>query len=156
VIYALATGGVLAALYAVVLRRRPVSDRRPPQPALRYLPMIVDFVTPLLLVPFFGLHSFVACGIGVVLALVCIFAMRSDLIVVGLVSAALGMLISLPCYWLIEWLLPGFIRAVWDLPRLSGILMAGIPIEDLAWYAYSAALFGTFYKFASGQSLMRR
>jgi hypothetical protein len=43
-----------------------------------------------------------------------------------------------------------------DLPRLSGILLAGIPIEDLAWYAYSAALFGTYDKYAAGQRLVRR
>jgi Lycopene cyclase len=155
-IYALSTGGVLSALYAVVLRRRGIGDKRPPGPALRYAPMIFDFVTPLVLVPVFGFHSFVACGVGVLLALVCIFAVRPDLIVVALASAVLGVLISLPCYWLIEWLLPGFIRAVWDLPRLSGILLAGIPIEDLAWYAYSAALFGTYYKYAVGQRFVRR
>jgi ACR3 family arsenite efflux pump ArsB len=98
----------------------------------------------------------ICCGIGVALALVVIFAVRQDLIVVALASAAMGMVVSLPCYWLIEWLLPGFIRAVWDLPRLSGILLAGIPIEDLAWYAYSAALFGTYDKYAAGQRLVRR
>jgi hypothetical protein len=155
-IYALATGGVLATIYAVTFRRRSVAaESQPLSPFLRILPMILDFVTPLVLVPVFHLHSFVACGIGVLLALVVIFAFRPDLIVVALVSAALGVLISLPCYWLIESLLPGFIRAVWDLPRLSGILLTGIPIEDLAWYAYSAALFGTYFKFATGQRLVK-
>ena len=40
--------------------------------------------------------------------------------------------------------------------KLSGLRMAGIPIEDLAWYAYSAALFGTYYKYATGQRLVGR
>jgi hypothetical protein len=42
-------------------------------------------------------------------------------------------------------------RATWDLPHLSGVLVLGIPIEDLLWYLYTAALWGTYYKFATGQ-----
>jgi hypothetical protein len=34
--------------------------------------------------------------------------------------------------------------------HLSGILPLGIPVEDLPWYLYTAALWGTYYKFASG------
>ncbi len=50
----------------------------------------------------------------------------------------------------IEALFPGSIAAPWDLAHLSGILPLGIPVEDLLWYLYTAALWGTFYKFASG------
>jgi hypothetical protein len=39
-------------------------------------------------------------------------------------------------------------------PRLSGILVAGIPVEDPARYAYSAMLFGTYYKYATGEHLV--
>jgi len=48
---------------------------------------------------------------------------------------------------------PGSIAATWDLPHLSGLLPLGIPIEDLAWYLYTAALWGSYYKFATGQRI---
>ncbi len=44
--------------------------------------------------------------------------------------------------------------ASWDLPHLSGLLPLGIPIEDLAWYLYTAALWGAYYKFATGQRVV--
>jgi len=46
------------------------------------------------------------------------------------------------------------IAATWDLPHLSGLLPLGIPIEDLPWYVYTAALWGAYYKFATGQRVV--
>jgi hypothetical protein len=154
-IYAVSTGGVLAAGYAAASGKVLRADRPAPAWPARLLPLAVDFVTPLVLVPLLGLHSFVACGLGVLLALAWILGRRPDLIPTALASAALGTVVALPGYWLLEALLPGFIAAVWDLPHLSGILLAGIPVEDLAWYAYAAALFGVYYKYAGGLHLVR-
>ncbi|HZU34568.1 MAG TPA: lycopene cyclase domain-containing protein [Gemmataceae bacterium] len=153
-LYALSTGGLLATLYAVVARRGAQADDIVPCRSARYLPILLDFGIPLVLVPTLGLHSFVASGIGALLALGWILVRRPDLVGTALASAVLGVLLGLPCYWLVEWLMPGFIRAVWDVPRLSGILITGVPIEDLLWYAYSAALFGTYFKYASGARLV--
>jgi len=49
-----------------------------------------------------------------------------------------------------EAVFPGSIAATWDLPHLSGVYVLGIPVEDLVWYVYTAALWGTYYKFATG------
>jgi hypothetical protein len=59
--------------------------------------------------------------------------------------------VAIPVYLAIEAVFPGSIAATWDLPHLSGIAPFGIPIEDLVWYLYTAALWGTYYKFATGQ-----
>ena len=155
-IYALSTGGILAALYAVVFRQRIALDWRAVSWPARVVPLLLDFVTPLVLVPLLGLHSFVACGIGVLLALTWMLVRRPDLIGAALGSALLGVLMALPSYWLIEGLLPGFVGTVWDSPKLSGFQVTGVPIEDLIWYAYTAALFGTYYKYAAGQRLKSR
>jgi hypothetical protein len=101
-LYALGTGGVLATLYAAVMRRQVRPVRPAPHWPARLLPMVLDFVTPLVLVPAFGPHSFVACGIGVALALAWIFVRRPDLVAVALGSAMLGVLFALPCSWLVE------------------------------------------------------
>ena len=49
---------------------------------------------------------------------------------------------------------PGSIAATWDLPHLSGLLPLGIPIEDLLWYVYTSAVWGTYYKFATGRRVL--
>ena len=54
-----------------------------------------------------------------------------------------------------EAVFPGWIAATWDLRRLSGIVVVGIPVEDLIWYLYTSALWSTYYKFATGVRLER-
>jgi hypothetical protein len=153
VLYAIGTGGVLAALYPLVFRQNVVPGEPPPR-WVAPLPLVLNFVLPLVLVPLVGLHSFVASAVGAGVALVWVFVSRPDLIVPAVINAVLGTAFSLPMYWIIEWFLPGFVAAVWDLPKLSGRTFTGIPIEDLVWYAYSAALFGVYYKYAVGGRLV--
>ncbi len=154
VLYAIGTGGVFATFYPIAFRRR-LAPGSAPSRLLAVLPLAVDFALPFLLVSLAGLHSFTACAIAAALALLCIFVVRPDLIFPALVTALLAVVTSLPCYWLMEWLAPGFIAAAWDLPRLSGVFVAGVPIEDLAWYGYTAALFGVYYKYATGERIAR-
>jgi ribose transport system permease protein len=71
-------------------------------------------------------------------------------------GALLGTLAALPIYWLMEGLLPGFIAASWYLDRLSGVLLLGIPLEDLVWYLYTAALWGVYYKYLEGWHVVPR
>jgi hypothetical protein len=54
-----------------------------------------------------------------------------------------------------EAVFPGSTAATWDLPHLSGIYLLGIPVEDLVWYVYTSALWGTYYKFATGVQVLR-
>ena len=53
-----------------------------------------------------------------------------------------GTVLAIPVYLAVEVVFPGSIAATWDLPHLSGLLLLGIPIEDLLWYLYTAALCG--------------
>jgi len=148
-LYAIATGGTLAVIYPVTLRRRLFAGPAPRAFAVA-MPLIVNFVLPLLLVPLAGLHSFKAGALSTCLAILWILIARPDLIGAALISAVLGWAVSFSSFWLIEAFVPGVVAAVWDLPKLSGIVLAGVPFEDLAWYAYTAALFGIYYKYATG------
>ena len=149
VLYAIGTGGALAAIYAVLWRRRLENGPAPSRLAAA-TPLIINFTLPYLLVSLAGVHSFVACAAGTFGALFWILPSRPDLIGPALINVGLGLAMSFSCFWLIEWLAPGFVAAIWDLPKLSGVLFAGVPIEDLGWYAYTAALFGVYYKYATG------
>ena len=96
------------------------------------------------------MHSFVATSIGSLVALGIVLSQRTDLVRVAVVSGLVGTALAIPVYIAIEALYPGSIAATWDLPHLSGILPLGIPVEDLLWYLHTAALWGTYYKFATG------
>jgi len=95
-------------------------------------------------------HSFVATSIGILVPLGIVLIQRTDLVRVAVVSGLVGTAQAIPVYIALEALYPGSIAATWDLPHLSGMLPLGIPVEDLLWYLHTAALWGTYYKFATG------
>ncbi len=148
-LYAIGNGGVLAVVYTVVVRRNLVAFPSKASPLVRLLPYLVNGLIPPLLVVATGMHSFLASGAGALLALAVILRARPDLAVVAAGSAILGTIASLPFYLVMEGALPGFIAHSWYLDRLSGILIWRIPVEDMLWYIYTAALWGTYYKYAA-------
>lgn len=150
VLYSIGNGGYMAALYAVITRGQLVHDRQPPAWSLRLAPIAAIATLPFVLCLGFGVHSFVATSVGSLVALAIVLAQRPDLARVAVVSGVVGTALAIPVYVAIEALFAGSIAATWDLPHLSGILPLGIPVEDLLWYLYTAALWGTYYKFASG------
>lgn len=151
VIYSIGNGGYMAALYVALVRGRASTFSPPPALALRLAPVACIALIPSVLVFGLGMHSFVATSIGSLVALALVLVARPDLGGVAAVTGVVGTVIAIPVYLAIEAAFPGAIAATWDLPHLSGLLPFGIPIEDLVWYLYTAALWGTYYKFATGQ-----
>jgi len=151
VLYSIGNGGYMAALYAVLVRGSLVADRPAPDWPRRLAPIAAIAALPPVL--FFGLHlhSFIAMSIGSLVALALVLRARPDLLRTALVTGVAGTVLAIPVYLAVEVVFPGSIAATWDLPHLSGLLLLGIPIEDLLWYLYTAALWGTYYKFALGQ-----
>jgi hypothetical protein len=153
VLYSIGNGGYMAALYVALVRGENVVDHAPPDWARRLAPVAAIAILPPIL--FFGLHlhSFVAMSIGSLVALGLVLRWRPDLLRAAFVTGLAGTVLAIPVYLAIEFAFPGAIAATWDLPHLSGVLLLGIPIEDLLWYLYTAALWGTYYKFATGRSI---
>lgn len=155
-LYAIGNGGVLAVVYAVVFRRQLEPIKQTLSLTLRLLPYAINGLLPPLLVAVTGMHSFLASSAGALLALACLLRLRPDLARLAIGSAILGTAASLPFYWLMEAALPGFIEATWYLDRLSGVLLLHIPLEDLLWYLYTGALWGTYYKLLTGARVVPR
>jgi hypothetical protein len=150
VLYSVGNGGYMAALYAAITRCQFGRDQRAPTWPLRLAPIASIAIVPFVLCLGFGLHSFVATSIGSLLALAIVLAARVDLAPIAVVTGLVGTALAVPVYLIMEGVFPGSTAATWDLPHLSGILPLGIPAEDLVWYVYTAALWGTYYKFATG------
>jgi len=148
-IYSIGNGGYMAALY-MALTRSNLERSAPPSVWLRLLPVVCLVALPLLLVYGFGVHSFLATSVGSLIALAIVLGIRPDLSRVAVVTGVVGTLLAIPVYLAMEAIFPGSIAATWDLPHLSGVLLLGIPIEDVLWYVYTCAVWGTYYKFATG------
>jgi hypothetical protein len=153
VIYSIGNGGYMAALYGAVGGGRLITEQAPPGWPMRLAPLAAISLLPLALQRWLGVHSFVGTTLGSAIALLVILSARRDLIRVALATAVIGTVLAIPVYLIMEAVFPGWIAATWDLRGLSGMVLIGIPIEDLAWYLYTSALWSTYYKFATGRAL---
>lgn len=153
VIYALSTGGIMASIVPLTFRRPITPGAVRPPVISAVLPYACATLIAPALVALTGLHSFLATTIGTTCGLILMLTRRRDLVPLALWSGLLSTLASLPVYWAMELLLPGVVEAIWDIKRLSGLTLTGIPLEDIAWYFYSAAFFGAYYKYVMGQSV---
>lgn len=133
-IFSFAIGGVGAALYDIVTRRRPArmtshaaADHRHRFHGLALLTPVIAF--PLLnLLPWNPIYPAIA---GMLLGAIATAACRPDLTA----NTAIGGMLFAVYYVLfmlaLEWSAPGYIGRVWNLDDLTGFLVRGIPLEEI-------------------------
>ena len=133
-IFCFAIGGIGAVLYNALTHRYfvPVSaqERRGRMHRFHVTALWVPFVlfVALYFLPWNPIYPAILClVIGGIATGIC----RPDLKVRGLVGGAVFLgLYSIFMLGLV-WLTPGYIPQVWNLPALSGVLIGGIPLEEL-------------------------
>jgi hypothetical protein len=133
-IFAFALGGVGAVLYNGLSGKEmaPVDDRerRHPRHRIHRIALLTTFVAfPILYVlPWNVIYASIAAMLaGTIAGLLC----RPDL----LRKTWVGGLLFLGFYTVfllgLKWSAPGYIEDVWNLPALSGVLLYGLPLEEL-------------------------
>ncbi len=143
-IFSFAIGGVGLVLYDVLTRR--VTMRLPAEEhdhRRHRLHRIALVVPVLVFLPLFFLRwnpiyaAIVAMGTGSLAAIAC----RPDLRARSWVGAALFVAFYTVLLLGLETTVPGYIGRVWNLSALSGLLVAGLPVEELLF----AAAFGAYW-----------
>ena len=143
-VFTFATGGVAAVLYPVLTRAGigPVTagEKRHPRHRLHTLALAAPFVAfPILyLLPWNPIYAgILALLIGAAATLAC----RPDLARKTWVGGALFLGYYVIFLLGLEWLAPGYIARVWNLAALSGVLVLGMPLEELLY----AVAFGMYW-----------
>lgn len=143
-IFCFAIGGVGVVLYNIVTRReeRPVCPHERSTRRHRYhraVLLIPVFAFPALSLPPWNpiYAAIVAMILGSAATVVC----RPDLGWKVLTGGALFTVYYAAFMGLLEWSAPGYIARVWNLPALSGVIIAGIPLEELLF----GFAFGTYW-----------
>jgi hypothetical protein len=143
-IFSFAIGGIGIVLYDAVTRHDavavPKTQRQYRRHRLHRLALCVPLIlfAPLYLLPWNPIYpALVSLAAGAVASLAC----RPDLAA----KTALGGTLFLLLYWVfmlaLRWFAPGYIESVWNLPALSGVLIGGIPLEELLF----GFAFGTYW-----------
>jgi len=144
-IFCFGIGGVGAVLYNVITKKTlsEVSLQQHHSSAHRY--HLLALASPLIIFPILVIFtdwnniypSIIAMFIGGVANSWC----RHDLALKSLIGAGLFLLYYMVFFLLLEWSAPGYVERVWNLPELSGILILGIPLEELLF----ASSFGFYW-----------
>ncbi len=158
-LFSFAVGGITTLFYEVIWSksRKPetpheMSDGRHRLHRLALLSPIAVFG---LLYLFTSLNPIYSASIAMVVGAIATGFCRPDLFKAMLV----GSLLFLSLYFVMFLVgivlpFPGYVQAVWNLNALSGVLIVGVPIEELLWAASLGAMWSsiyehfTWYKFA--------
>jgi hypothetical protein len=134
IIFSFAIGGIGALLYNAVTVRRPrplsADDRHARRHRFHHAALALPFVAfPLLyFLPWNPIYAGIAAmASGAVACVLC----RPDLARNALIGGTLFLGIYIVFLLGLKWSAPGYIEQVWNLPALSGILIYGLPLEEL-------------------------
>jgi hypothetical protein len=133
-IFSFAIGGIGAVLYDALTNRHfvPVSatERRGPWHRFHSVALWSPSVlfVPLYFLPWNPIYPAILClVIGGIASGIC----RPELKAKGLVGGAVFFVLYAMFMLGLVWFTPGYIPQVWNLPALSGVLVGGIPLEEL-------------------------
>lgn len=144
-IFSFAIGGIGALLYHTFTRK----DFAPVEPIVRWQPLhrfhlyalLAPFAlfVPLYFAPWNPIYPSITClVVGAIVAVFCRPDLRYKTLVGGVLFLGLYAIYMLG----LKWLAPGYIEQVWNLPVLSGVLIVGIPLEELL-FGFSFGLYWT-------------
>lgn len=149
------SGGIMAVLYEEVFKKRYyIREVHHHYPGIATILLLLAFITSFL---FWGidLTSFYASAIAMAITAFTMFYFRRDLLYNGLLSGALMLLVSLPIYYAIILLSPGWVEITYYKETLSNIRFTGIPIEELVFWFMAGLVFGPLYEYWQGLRLQK-
>lgn len=134
-IFCFAIGGIGAVLYNALAGERlaPMSaaEHRHRRHRFHRFALLLPYVlfAPLYFLPWNPIYPSIVClAAGAVAAVLCRPDLKWKTLAGGFLFLALYAVFMLG----LRWFAPGYIEQVWNLPALSGVMIYGIPVEELA------------------------
>lgn len=144
-IFCFAIGGIGATFYNIATRQDLVpasrDERRDPQHRFHPVAIVAPYVlfVPLYLLSWNPIWPSIVClVVGAVAAVIC----RPDLKAKSFVGGALFFGLYAVFMLGLRGFAPGYIEQVWNIPALSGVLVYGIPLEELL-FGFSFGMYWT-------------
>jgi len=142
-----AVGGIVTVVYERVFKKRYIKYKDD-----SYYPGLVSHIAvacALLALLFWltSLSSFYSVVIALLVVAIRMFYKRKDLIINGITSGIFMSVIILPYYYAIILISPGWIERTYLFDNLSGIMITGIPLEEIVFWFVFGLVCGPVYEF---------
>ena len=163
IILGIANGGLGAVLYEIVFGKKARALRKDSivkrlfkkRRWLLWTPLLASVTAGSTIFWILGWHSFWAtiasCLVGVGLMIL----LRQDLLLNAMFGGLAMMLASIPIFQFMLFFFPGVVEEFWLMHNLTGILILGIPVEDLIFYFAAGAFLAPLYEFLFEKKLVK-
>ena len=157
IIFSFAIGGIAAVLYNIILHKHPelidFAERHRRRHRWHRWALAVPFISfPLFyFLPWNPIYAGIAAMVGgAIAAVLCRPDLKSNTLVGGVLFLALYTIFLLG----LKWSVPDYVEQVWNLKALSGILVYGLPIEELMFgFSFGLVWTGIYEHFAWKRSV---
>jgi len=134
IIFSFAIGGIGAVLYNVIMQRKlvdvPAHERHSKHHRFHYFALATPFALfpAFYFLPWNPIYAGIAAmALGAVATVWCRPDLKSNTLVGGMLFLGLYTIFLLG----LKWTAPGYIEQVWNLRALSGVIIYGLPLEEL-------------------------
>ncbi len=149
-IFSFAIGGIGAVLYEVFIKVKHIKmsqhEMASPRHRFHLLALLSPFIAFIPLYFFTQLNPIysvtIAMIIGVIAALLC----RPDLTSKVIIGSLLFLGLYFVFFLSFNLIYPGIVEQVWNLKAISGILILGVPLEELIFALTFGALWSSYYE----------
>ncbi|MEK7068067.1 MAG: lycopene cyclase domain-containing protein [Patescibacteria group bacterium] len=143
-IFCFAVGGIVVVMYEALLPARhvkmPAGEHRRGRHRFHFWAVVSAPIAFLLLLAATSFNPIYAAMIALVAGFFATWYCRPDLVSKMLVSGALFTGVYFVTFLLLNFTFPGYVQAVWNFAAISGVLISGVPLEELLW-AFSFGLY---------------
>ncbi len=142
-------GGIAAVGYEIFWRRRHQCACDLKTTWILPLTAFLGLASLIFFFHIIGLNSIYSSIISFILVAALILAVRRDLLPAALGSGLVLSSVMFIFYLIYQQIYPGIISQWWRLNQISGILILGVPVEELVWGFSWGMVAGPLYEFAA-------
>ncbi len=154
-IFGFGVGGFSGSIYEELFKKKMVKIKRKEHPHTKQLIIlsILSFIILLTMFFFLKIPSFYATLFATLIPTFIIYFFRHDLILDSLVTGFLLTIFSIFGFAVLNIIQPDFVYSWWFIDKLTGIVILGVPLEDLIWFFTTGMYLAPIYEFWQGLRL---
>jgi hypothetical protein len=151
-LWAAAVGGIASVVAEILLKER-LSRLRKVAHKRHFAPFVVIVVVFIALELWHKDKTIYNCIIAFAIGAIVIAVLRSDLIPTMLIGALSFTALYFVLFLIVLLLYPDFVNRFYNIPKLLGIYVRGVPIEELLFAGTGGAIWSVAYEYVQGYRL---